>query len=129
MVRKPKTGDAVEKKPEAAKKFCVEAELKKNYTRLIVMGDVTVKNVTALRKKTKEIMEDGSINLVFDLSSSKYIDSSGLGFFIGTLKKLKESGGEIRITGLNQYISGIFRLVNLSSIIPIYDDPKEACKF
>lgn len=114
---------------EKTEKTAAEVELKKNCAVLSVSGDVTVKTVTALRKKTREVIDGGAVNLVFDLSASKYIDSSGLGFFIGTLKKLKEAGGELRITGLNQYIAGIFRLVNLSSIIPIYDDPKEACRF
>jgi len=113
----------------AEKKFDLEIEKKKNYVKVNVFGDITVKTVTLMKKRTKELIDEKNKNFVFDLSGSNYMDSSGLGFFIGTLKNLKEIGGALHITGLSAYVSGIFNLINLTSIVSIFEDPKEACKF
>lgn len=125
----------MEKKPRAAaakapeKKVELDVEKKKGYVKVSVGGEMTVGTVNAMKKLAKELIDEKHRNFVFDLSKSTYIDSSGLGFFIGTLKHLKEVNGTLHITGMNAYISGIFNLINLGSIVKIYDDPKEACKF
>jgi|GEM_PF-3754500 len=120
-----------EKKDETKvdKNIEIEFEKKKNYAKISIIGDITVKTVSLLKKKTKEIIDDNNTNLVFDLSDTRYIDSSGLGFFIGTLKTIKEAHGALHITGLNEYIKGLFHLINLTNIFEIYENPKDACKF
>lgn len=104
-------------------------EKKKNHAKLSVTGDVTIKTVTAMKKTVKDLIDEGFINMVFDLSGARYVDSSGLGFFIGTLKTLKEKHGALHITGLNDHIKGLFNLINLTNIFEIFEDPKDALKF
>ncbi len=102
---------------------------KKNYVKLSISGDITIKTVTGLKKTVKELIDGKNVNMVFDLANTKYVDSSGLGFFIGTLKTLKEAHGALHITGLNEHIKGLFQLINLTNIFEIFDDLKDAVKF
>lgn len=101
----------------------------KNYAKLSVCGDITIKTVTQLKKTVKDLIDDKNINIVFDLTNTRYVDSSGLGFFIGTLKTLKEKHGALHITGLNEHIKGLFQLINLTNIFEIFEDAKDAVKF
>ena len=61
-----------------------------------------------------------------DLKEMDYIDSSGLGFFIATLKKLRDHNGDLKIINLNSYIKGIFRLIQLDYVIEICEDENSA---
>lgn len=107
----------------------VAIEKKKNYVKLSVSGDVTIRTVASLKKTVKELTDEKFINMFFDLSNTRYVDSSGLGFFIGTLKTLKEAHGALHISGLNDHIKGLFQLINLTNIFEIFEDSKEAAKF
>ena len=110
---------------------CAETiiDKKKNYVKLSVCGDITIKTVIQLKKTVKDLIDDKNINIVFDLTNTRYVDSSGLGFFIGTLKTLKENHGALHITGLNEHIKGLFQLINLTNIFEIFEDAKDAVKF
>ena len=116
-------------KGAAVKGVEVAVEKKKNYVKLSVSGDVTIRTVSSLKKTVKELTDEKFINMVFDLSNTRYVDSSGLGFFIGTLKTLKEAHGALHISGLNDHIKGLFQLINLTNIFEIFEDSKEAAKF
>jgi anti-sigma B factor antagonist len=110
---------------------CAETVIdkKKNYVKLSVSGDITIKTVIGLKKTVKDLIDDKNINIVFDLTNTRYVDSSGLGFFIGTLKTLKEAHGALHITGLNEHIKGLFQLINLTNIFEIFENAKDAVKF
>ena len=68
----------------------------------------------------------GPPNIVIDLAKVEYIDSSGLGFFIGSLKKIKEFKGTLKLANLNAYMMGIFKLINMHYIIDVFDDLEKA---
>lgn len=107
----------------------VSVDKKKNYVKLSVTCDVTLKTVSSLKKTVKALIDEKFINMVFDLSGARYVDSSGLGFFIGTLKTLKEKHGALHITGLNEHVKGLFNLINLTNIFEIFEELKDAVKF
>ncbi|MEZ7891689.1 MAG: STAS domain-containing protein [Candidatus Wallbacteria bacterium] len=120
---------AAQSSDKTVKRFDYTVEKKKNYVKIDIIGDFTITTTPRLKKAVRELIDEGNINFVFDLAECRYIDSTGLGFFIGTLKNLKENKGAMHLTGINPFISGIFQLINLASLLPIYDDIKEACKF
>ena len=70
----------------------------------------------------------GPLKIIIDLEDVEYIDSSGLGFFIGTLKKVKELKGDLKLAHLNAYMMGIFKLINMHYIIEIHENLEKAIK-
>lgn len=70
----------------------------------------------------------GPVRVVIDLEEVEYIDSSGLGFFIGSLKKVKEHKGDLKLAHLNAYMMGIFKLINMHYIIEIHENTEKAIK-
>lgn len=50
-----------------------------------------------------------------------YISSAGLGVLLMTQKRLKESGGQIILKGMNQHIREIFKYAGFDMIFKIED--------
>jgi anti-anti-sigma factor len=105
-----------------------ERSTEKGYVVLSIIGDLVMWSLPAAKQKVEELLNQKKTKIVFDLEKTNYIDSSGLGFFIGTLKNLKSVKGDMVLINLNTYIYGIFQLIHLHEIIDIYDNLEEASK-
>ncbi len=105
-----------------------ERNAEKGYVVLSIVGDLVMWSLPAAKQKIQELLDQNKNKIVIDLEKTNYIDSSGLGFFIGTLKKLKGVGGDMALINLNTYIYGIFQLIHLHEIIDIYENLEEASK-
>lgn len=103
-------------------------EAQKGYTILSLIGDLDMWTLPQAKERVSELIGQQKVKLVLDLEKMNYIDSSGLGFFIGTLKKLRDAGGDLMLVNLNAYIYGIFKLIQLQHIIQTYDSLDEAAK-
>jgi anti-anti-sigma factor len=88
--------------------------------------DATLPDGAAAKKRSKKDASTGPLQLVIDLEDADFIDSSGLGFLIGSLKRIKELKGNLKLARLNAYMMGIFRLINMHYIIEVYDDLDKA---
>lgn len=80
--------------------------------------------------RAKELLQDSTWGkapkILFDLSGVRFIDSAGLGFLIGSLRRATEAGGDLRLCGLSAYLLGIFRLVNLQNVLKVYETQEAA---
>lgn len=99
-----------------------------NVVVLSLIGDLDMWTLPRAKERVNALVLDGRVKLVLDLERMNYIDSSGLGFFIGTLKKLRDAGGDLVLINLNAYIYGIFKLIQLQHIIQTFDSLDEAIK-
>ena len=98
------------------------------YIVLSLIGDLDMWTLPQAKEEISNLLTEKKVKIVLDLEKTNYIDSSGLGFFIGTLKKLKDAGGDLILISLNAYIYGIFQLIQLQHIIKTYDNLEEASK-
>ncbi|MBK8551531.1 MAG: STAS domain-containing protein [Ignavibacteria bacterium] len=64
-------------------------------------------------------MKEGIKSFTFDLSRLNTINSSGLGILISCLKKVKDSGGSLKIINVNEKILNIFKLTKLDNVFEI----------
>jgi anti-anti-sigma factor len=69
---------------------------------------------------------NNSSRMVFDLSDTEYISSSGLRVFLAVLKILKAKNGEMRLASLQPVIRNILDISGLSNIFSIHNNIKEA---
>ncbi len=100
----------------------------KGYIVLSFVGDLDMWTLPLAKEKINGLIQEKKVKIVLDLERMNYIDSSGLGFFIGTLKKLRDAGGDLILINLNAYIYGIFKLIQLQHIIQTYDTLEDAKK-
>ena len=82
-------------------------------------------NVREFKTQINPVAADNK-RLVFDLSTVRFIDSSGLGAVLSYLRKQHEIGGDLKLTGLTQPVRMLFELVRMHRIFEIYGSVEEA---
>jgi len=91
-----------------------------------VEGQLIVGNRQELKQKVLEELEGGDRRFVIDFQQTGYIDSSGLGVLVSLSKKIREQGGELRLSGLNEDLRTLFELTKLDTLFRITDTKEEA---
>lgn len=91
-----------------------------------VEGQLIVGNRQELKSRILEELEGGERKFVVDFSQTGYIDSSGLGVLVSLSKKIREQGGELRLSSLNEDLRTLFELTKLDTLFRIADSREEA---
>jgi anti-sigma B factor antagonist len=91
-----------------------------------VEGQLIVGNRQELKNLVHESLERGGRKFVIDCTRTGYIDSSGLGALVSMSRKVRETGGEMRIAGLNEDLRSLFELTKLDTLFPILATPEQA---
>ncbi|MEA4854478.1 MAG: STAS domain-containing protein [Christensenella sp.] len=86
---------------------------------VMLEGDLDLNSVTDFKRKMDECIEEHKVDLLFDCSQLRYIDSTGLGVLVSILKKVKEYGCVIRIRQLKPYLFKIFDVTGLTKVFEI----------
>jgi len=71
-------------------------------------------------------LDHGDRRILIDFSRTGYIDSSGLGALVSISKRIREAGGELRLSGLNEDLRSLFELTKLDTLFAITDTPQQA---
>jgi anti-sigma B factor antagonist len=91
-----------------------------------VEGQLIVGNRQELKQKVLEHLESGDRKFVVDFANTGYIDSSGLGVLVSLSKKIREQGGELRLSSLNEDLRTLFELTKLDTLFRIADSKELA---
>ena len=68
----------------------------------------------------------GLSKAILDLAGIKFIDSSGIGVILYCIRELENSGGKLRICGINDTIRSAFQLVRIDRLAQLHDARFEA---
>ena len=77
-------------------------------------------------QKALDTVVAGAKTVVLDFSGLDYISSAGLRVLLGAAKKLRASGGTLRMFGLNQSVREVFEISGFSTILSVYPSESEA---
>jgi anti-sigma B factor antagonist len=91
-----------------------------------VDGQLIVGNRLELKDLVQAALDKGERRLLIDFSRTGYIDSSGLGALVSISKKIREAGGELRLSGLNDDLRSLFELTKLDTLFAIAETPQQA---
>lgn len=95
-------------------------------TLIEVEGQLIVGNRQELKQQVLEQLEGGDLKFVIDFADTGYIDSSGLGVLVSLSKKIREQGGELRLSSLNEDLRTLFELTKLDTLFRIADNKEQA---
>jgi len=84
-----------------------------------VSGEVDVYTASKLKEILNPLAEQQNKKLVVDLTDVNYIDSTGLGIFIGVLKTSEKSSSSLKLKGLNDRVKRLFEITGLNEVIDI----------
>ena len=80
----------------------------------------------AIHDKVKELIGDDKKKVVIDLSRVKWMNSSGLGTMMGCMTSLKNSEGELKLSGVTEKVKSLFMITKLITLFETYDTVEEA---
>ena len=73
----------------------------------------------------RELTTGAAERIILDLSRVDFIDSSGLGAVVATMKQLGE-GQSLELAALSPTVNKVFRLTRMDSVFEIHDDTVSA---
>lgn len=105
--------------------FEANYENKGNILVVSLKGELMLEDVSNLKREFFEY-ESTYKYFLFDFTEVTMIDSSGLGYIVFCLKKLREKDGDVKIHNLLDQAKVIFEITRVNSIIDIYENESDA---
>ena len=78
------------------------------------------------RDKIKDLVRDGFLKIVLDVSKIKWLNSSGLGALISALASVNNSGGDMRIANVTEKIKSLFMITQLIKVFKTFESTDRA---
>lgn len=89
-------------------------------------GRLNMVSAPELRDAATRAVGSGRPRVVVDLAAVEFMDSSGLGALIASLKTARQAGGDLRIAAANEQVALVLQLSNVDRILKAYADADAA---
>ena len=90
-------------------------------------GEIDLHRSPRVERSLASMIKKKPDRIVVDLSGVTFIDSSGMAVLIRALQNMKEYGGELSLSGLNDHVRPIFETARLDQVFVI--DPGDNYSF
>lgn len=90
--------------------------------RIHVKGTLELATAEVLRNHVAQAMKAGHVHLILDLNDVKYMDSSGLAVLLGTLRRVRERHGSLRLVCNVRPVLRLLALTGIDRLLPIHPD-------
>lgn len=91
-----------------------------------LIGEIDVYTAPDLRQNLCDTVDSGAANLVINLESVRYIDSSGLSVLLETHKRTRAREGRMSVICNHSQILKLFNLTGLNKVLQVYGTEAEA---
>ena len=102
------------------------------------VGDVSVVDVagritlgegsSALRDLLREMVSKGQKHILLNLGEVSYIDSSGIGELVSGFTTVTNSGGQLKLLGLNKRVKDLLQITKLYTVFDVHEDEASAVR-
>jgi len=75
-----------------------------------------------IRAELNKLFEIPNAKVIIDLKGVKYIDSSGFGCFLNTMKAARNNYGTLKICNIEPDVFSLFRSLQLHTVLDLQDD-------
>jgi anti-sigma B factor antagonist len=83
--------------------------------------------VVDLRDLAKRLTSDeGSRQVILDMSGISYVDSSGLGLLLSIYATIRNQGGDLKLLNVAPRVQELLRMTKLLHVFDIFDDEQKA---
>ncbi|MEO6472892.1 MAG: STAS domain-containing protein [Aeromicrobium sp.] len=91
-----------------------------------VGGEVDVYTAPKLRESIVTAVDEGHNRLIVDVERVDFLDSTGLGVLVGSLKRVRAEGGSLDIVCTNERILKIFDITGLDKVFGLHTSVEAA---
>ena len=103
-------------------------EVENGVYRIRVRGNLELATAEVLRTHLSEVMREGHIHLMMNLNEVGYLDSSGLAVLLGTLRRVREKEGSLRLVCNVKPVLRVLSLTGLDRLLAIHATEEAALK-
>lgn len=97
----------------------IDVQEQQEQTTISLSGEIDAYTAPKLRETAFPYTEKDGASVVIDLSNVTYMDSTGLGVFVGLFKNLNAHNGSLKLTGLSDRLKRLFDITGLADIMNI----------
>jgi anti-sigma B factor antagonist len=87
---------------------------------LRMAGEMDVYTSPKLRQQVADLAENGTIHVIADLRGIEFLDSTGLGALVGSMKRLRVRQGSLMVVTSGGRILRIFQITGLTRAFALY---------
>jgi anti-anti-sigma factor len=88
---------------------------------IVVRGEIDSSNVADLRECIDGVLHEGHLIVVIDLAGLEYVDSAGLNVLAGTLRRMRDAGGELWLRSPSRWTRRLLEVSGLLTRFKIID--------
>lgn len=103
----------------------ITKKVKGQFVIFSISGNLDMNNVKFVKKIFDDEVNKGTKYVAIDMKNLSYIDSSGIGSFIGLMSKLRQVGGQVILLNMNPEIERIFSMTKLLAFFKVYKSEEE----
>ncbi len=81
--------------------------------------------VNGLRREITDIVEGGTNIVLVDFQDVTFMNSSGLGALVSTLRVVRSAGAELFLCSLSEQVRMIFELTKMDRVFKMFDSRNE----
>ena len=89
-------------------------------------GEMDVYTTPRAKEVMLDLLEKGYYHLVVNLQRTDYLDSTALGVLVGTLKRVREQGGDLRLVAPTPRIRRLLEITRLVNVFPVDESEQQA---
>ena len=108
--------------------FGIDVDEREGATVVTVVGSVDLTTAPELRERLLDLITEGHVRIVTDLTGTDFLDSTGLGALVGALKRLRTKEGEMRLVCADGPVRKVFSITSLDRVFPIHETLDDALR-
>jgi anti-sigma B factor antagonist len=89
-------------------------------------GSLDVATAPKMRDLLVGLVDEGHYRLVLEMSGVSFVDSIGLGIFVGMVHRLRPHDGSLSVAAPSAQARKVFEITQLVRVIPFYTDADAA---
>lgn len=97
----------------------IEVKEKDNTFFVKLTGEIDAYTAPKLKERLMEAAKGEGVKMNIDLSGVSYMDSTGLGVFVGIFKLLRGNNGDMKLTGMTERLQRLFDITGLADVMDI----------
>lgn len=104
----------------------IDTRVQGDWKILAVRGEVDLYTSPQLREAIDRSAGEGPAQVLVDLTDVNFMDSSGLGVLVGSLKRSRERGGELGLVCTEGSVLKVLTITGLDRVFPIHASVEDA---
>ncbi len=102
-----------------ASELIMKEERMEHAERVVLRGEIDIYTAAQFKENLYHLVDNSVKDIVIDCDGLDYIDSTGLGIFVGALKKAKLTGRNISLENIRDNIKKLFNITGLDKLFII----------